>query len=147
VNSDFLELLACLRDRSVRFLVVGGYAVAAHGHVRATKDLDIWVEPALANASKVILALADFGAPLGGLGVHDLAAPARGFMMGLPPRRIDVLTSVDGLEFDAAWANRVEFPVAVGQVAPFLSRPDLIVNKRAAARPQDLADVAALLER
>jgi hypothetical protein len=144
VNSDFLDLLASLRSHDVLFLVVGGYAVAVHGHVRATKDLDIWVEPDAGNARKVLAALAEFGAPIADLIERDLATPHYGFMMGSPPRRIDVSTTVDGLEFAPAWARRVEIAVADGQLAPFLSLVDLVANKRAAGRPQDLADVAAL---
>lgn len=144
MNKDFLDLIACLTRHDARFLVVGGYAVAAHGHVRATKDLDIWVDPTDANAQRVLGALVEFGAPLADLTASDLAHPHYGFMMGTPPRRIDVLTSVDGLEFADAWARQIAFAVAEGQVAPFLSRTDLVANKRAAGRPQDLADVAAL---
>jgi hypothetical protein len=144
VNSDFLDLLACLQGRNARFLVVGGYAVAAHGHVRATKDLDLWVEPSETNARLVLAALSDFGAPVGDLVVRDLATPHYGFMMGRPPRRIDVLTSIDGVDFDEAWSRRVCFAVAASQDAPFLSLHDLLANKRAAGRPQDLADLAAL---
>lgn len=121
--------------------------MAAHGHARATKDLDVWVEPTADNAARVMAALANFGAPLAGLVERDLATPHYGFMMGAPPRRVDVLTAVDGLDFAESWQRRVVFAVADGQTAPFLSLEDLIANKQAAGRRQELADVAALLRR
>jgi hypothetical protein len=144
MNADFLDLLGCLFAAEARFLIVGGYAVAAHGHVRATKDLDIWVEATPDNANRVIEALVAFGAPLQDLQATDLARPHYGFMMGLPPRRVDVLTSIDGIDFADAWPRRIHVQVGTGVVAPFLGLDDLLTNKRASGRPQDAADVAAL---
>lgn len=125
-------------------MVVGGYAVALHGRPRATKDLDIWVEPSIENAPRVMKALREFGAPLHGLLERDLETPGVGLQIGIPPQRIDVLTNPSGLRFEEAWANRVEVSINANLSCPFIGRDDLIRNKRAAGRPQDVADVAAL---
>jgi hypothetical protein len=103
LNADFLDLPPCFADAEVRRMVVGGYAVAVHGHPRATKDLDLWVEPTVQNAERVVAALQAFGAPLGGMTATGFATPGLGFMMGVPPRRIDA-----GLSFAEAWQRRVE---------------------------------------
>jgi hypothetical protein len=144
MNDDFLDLLSALNAASVRYLVVGAYAVGVHGHPRATKDLDVWVEATADNASRVMAALRAFGAPLGDLAEPDLAVPGMGFKMGVPPRRIDILTTVSGLAFEPAWQRRVEVQFGEGTRAPVLGLTDLIANKRAAARAQDLADAEAL---
>jgi len=124
--------------------VVGAYAVAAHGHPRATKDLDLWVEPSAENAARVLAALRELGAPLQGLTVEDLTSPGVTYQIGLPPLRIDVLTAIDGVpDFAVAWRHR-RAAVLDGLRVVTLGRRELLENKRAAARPQDLADVAAL---
>ncbi|HVH99103.1 MAG TPA: hypothetical protein VM869_10345 [Enhygromyxa sp.] len=143
MNNDFLDLLIELSAANARFMVVGGYAVGVHGHPRATKDLDIWVEPTLDNATRVIAALAAFRAPIGDLTAEDLATPGIGFMMGVPPSRIDILTAIAGLEFGTAWSRRVTRKFGPVE-CPVLSLEDLIENKRAAGRPQDLADADEL---
>ena len=126
-------------------MVVGGYAVGVHGHPRATKDLDIWVEPSQDNAERVMAALVAFVAPLGDLSVEDLATPGTGFMMGRPPSRIDIITKIAGLDFHPAWSRRIVR--SFGDVeCPVISIEDLIVNKRAAGRPQDLVDAEVLEE-
>jgi|CZKU01.1.fsa_nt_gi hypothetical protein len=143
MNADFLDLLTALSAVEARFLVVGGYAVGVHGRPRATKDLDVWIEPSADNARRVIQALRDFGAPLGDLTERDLEAPGTGFKMGEPPARIDVLTQIEGVRFEDAWPRRLE--TSFGSVrCAVIGRIDLLTNKRAAGRPQDLADVAAL---
>jgi hypothetical protein len=140
MNPDFKDLLAAFNAHGVEFLVVGAHALAAHGLVRATKDLDIWVRPEPGNAEHVLAALADFGAPLHDLTIADLARPGLVFQIGVEPIRIDVITSVDGVEFGEAWAERVAARFA-DQDAAVLSRTHLIVNKRAAGRDQDLVDL------
>jgi hypothetical protein len=140
LNRDFRDLLAEFNVQGVEYLVVGAHALAAHGHVRATKDLDIWVRPDVDNAKRVLKALTEFGAPLHDLTEADLANPGTVFQLGLPPLRIDVITAIDGVSFDEAWPARLltkfgDEPTAV------LSREHLIRNKRAAGRAQDLADV------
>src|SRR5438270_1867561 len=99
MSPDFLDLLRALSGAKARFLVVGAYAVGVHGRPRATKDLDVWIEASAANAERVLRALQRFGAPLGDLTEADLATPGTGFQMGMPPRRIDVLTKISGVEF------------------------------------------------
>jgi hypothetical protein len=143
MNADFLDLLTALNAAEARFLVVGAYAVGVHGRPRATKDLDIWIEASADNARRVIQALRDFGAPLGDLAERDLETPGTGFKMGEPPSRIDVLTQIEGVRFEDAWPRRVETSFGDLKCA-VIGRADLLANKRAAGRPQDLADVAAL---
>src|SRR3954471_2406773 len=143
VNRDFRDLFAEFNERSVRFLIVGAYALAVHGHVRATKDLDVWVKPDEDNARRVFRALQAYGAPTDELTEDDFAAPGLTFQIGIAPIRIDVLSSIDGVDFDAAWPKRVTTTYG-DQPVQVISRDDLIVNKRTAARLQDLADVEAL---
>lgn len=102
MNPDFRDLLAAFNARGVDFLIVGAHALAAHGLVRATKDLDVWVRPEPANAERVLAALADFGAPLQDLTVDDLSKPGLIFQIGVEPIRIDVITAIDGVAFPDA---------------------------------------------
>ena len=143
MNSDFKELLATLNAHSVEYLVVGAHALAAHGHVRATKDLDVWVKPSASNAARVLHALAEFGAPLADLTIDDLSRPGLIFQIGVAPVRIDVITRIDGVDFDSAWPDRLQAKLG-GEIVPVLSRVHLIANKKAAGRLQDLADVERL---
>ena len=145
MNPDFLDLLAALVRAEARFLIVGAHALAAHGLPRATGDLDVWVRPDPKNAERVWTALTEFGAPLRAfdLSQADLTAPGVVFQMGEPPRRIDLLTSITGVGFEEAWATRSVHRVGDLDV-PFLGRAALLDNKRATARPKDLADVAVL---
>jgi hypothetical protein len=143
VNPDFKELLLAFNAHEVEYLIVGAHALAAHGHIRATKDLDLWVRPEESNAQKVLLAFSDFGAPLGDLTADDLSKKQTIFQIGLPPLRIDVITDIDGVEFAEAWPDR--FETKFGGVPAFvISRHHLITNKKSAARLQDLADVQQL---
>lgn len=144
MNEDFLELLSALSAADARFLVVGAYAVGVHGRPRATKDLDVWVEASPTNAARVLTALRAFGAPLAGLTETDFSTPGTGFKMGIPPRRIDILTQISGVDFAAAWARRVEAAFGPDVRCGVISLADLLTNKKAAARPQDLADVDGL---
>jgi hypothetical protein len=144
MNPDFVDLLRALLAANARFMVVGAYAVGIHGWPRATKDLDVWVEPSLENAPKLIAALKEFGAPLMGLTEEDLKEPGVGLQIGMPPLRIDILTTVSGLTFAEAWATHVEPQVTEGLRCPVIGLDALLANKRASGRAQDLADVAAL---
>jgi hypothetical protein len=144
MNPDFLDLLRSLLAADVRFMVVGAYAVGVHGRPRATKDLDVWVEPSAENAPKVIRALVAFGAPLMGLTARDLESPGVGLQVGMEPLRIDLLTRVSGPTFEEAWPTHIEAAFAEGVRCPVIGLDSLLANKRAAGRPQDLADVAAL---
>jgi hypothetical protein len=140
VHSDFSDLLSTFNAFGVEYLVVGAHALAAHGRIRATKDLDVWVRPDAENAPRILRALAAFGAPLHGLTAADFAAPGLIFQIGVPPIRIDVITAIDGVQFDAAWAGRTTAHLG-GIPVPVLSRQHLIANKKAVGRLQDLADV------
>ena len=127
MNPDFLDLLAALVRAEARFLIVGAHAMAAHGVPRATGDLDVWVLPEPENAERVWAALTAFGAPLRefDLSPADLSAPGVVFQMGEPPRRIDLLTSITGIDFHDAWATRSVHRVGDLDV-PFLGRAALL---------------------
>jgi hypothetical protein len=145
LNADFKDLLLCLAREHVEYVLVGAYALAFHGVPRATGDIDVLVRPSRDNAERVWRALRAFGAPLSTAGVEpgDFAAPGRVYQIGLPPRRVDILTSISGVAFDEAWASRVEAELE-GATVPFLGRDALITNKRASGRMKDLADVERL---
>lgn len=143
MNSDFRDLLLEFNAAGVEFLVVGAHALAAHGHVRATKDLDLWIRPSDTNAPRVLAALTRFGAPLHDLSVTDLSRPGLVFQIGIPPVRIDLITAIDGVLFEDAWPDRMEAVFGTVKV-PVLSRHHLIANKRASGRLQDLADIERL---
>jgi hypothetical protein len=143
VNPDFRDLFAEFNAHGVEYLVVGAHALAVHGHVRATKDLDIWVRPDLENAKRVLRALAAFGAPAQQLTPADLTEPGLSFQIGVAPVRIDIITSIGGVEFEEAWPVRVLTKFA-DQPVSVLSKQHLIQNKRAAGRTQDLADLERL---
>jgi hypothetical protein len=140
---DFLDLLTALNAADARYLLVGGHAVGFHGVPRATKDVDVWVEASLDNAARVLAALRAFGAPMSGLSEADLSTPGQGFRMGMPPFRIELLTEVSGVRFADAWSRRLRAEIE-GVSLWVIGLTDLLDNKRAAARPRDLADVHAL---
>ena len=106
MNPHFVEILKSFRDEEVEYLVIGAHALAAHGHVRATLDIDLWVRPTAANADRIWRALVRFRAPLSKMSVNDFAEPEVLYQIGLPPSRIDIMTSVTGLDFESAWPNR-----------------------------------------
>lgn len=143
LDKDFNEFVTLFVASDVRFLIVGGYALAAHGLPRATGDLDAWVWINPENAAKVRSALEEFGFSGLGITTDDFSRTNSIVQLGYPPYRIDILTSIDGVEFDAAWDNRLMVDLD-GVEVPFIGRTDLIVNKRAAGRPQDVADVKRL---
>jgi hypothetical protein len=140
MSPDFKDLLSAFNAHRVEYLVVGAHALAVHGYVRATGDLDVWVRPEPANAGRVIEALQSFGAALHDLTEADLTRAGTVFQIGVAPIRIDVLTSIDGVEFEDAWSARLTARFAE-QAVPVLSARHLIANKRTVGRPQDLADV------
>jgi hypothetical protein len=143
VNPDFSDILSAFSAEDVEFLVVGAYALAAHGLPRATRDLDLWVGTAGRNPERVRHALVRFGAPVEELSIEDLRRADLVFQIGVAPQRIDVLTSIDGVDFAPAWSARLDAELG-GLRVPVLSREHLIQNKRATRRPQDLADLAWL---
>ncbi len=140
MNPDFHDILSAFCAERAEFLLIGAYALAVHGLPRATGDLDIWVNTVGDNPARVRRGLERFGAPIEQLEADDLSTPDLVFQIGLPPRRIDILTSIDGLEFAGAWSRRIESEVG-GLRVPVISRDDLIRNKEATGRPQDIADI------
>ncbi len=139
---EFKELLSIFNEYGVRYLIVGGFAVMVYSEPRYTKDLDVWIEASPENASKVFAALQAFGAPLEGITENDFSG--NGFyQMGRPPARIDVMMSLDGLEFSTSWQNRNRAQFR-GVPVNFLGKDDLIRNKEASGRHQDLADIENL---
>ena len=147
MNADFVDFLAALLAAEARFLVVGAHALAVHGVPRATGDIDIWIDRSPPNVALVWRAMAAVGVPAAAMGVRpaDLEACDTVIQIGLPPRRIGVLTDVTGLAFDTAWDARVVHSIDALDV-PFIGREDLVRNKRATGRYKDLGDIEALGE-
>jgi hypothetical protein len=143
MSPDFLDIVRALSEAEARFIIVGAYAVNLYVDPRATGDLDIWVEPTAQNAAKVINALKDFGAPLNDVSEADFSKSGVTFQIGISPLRIDILTEISGVEFSEAWDDRAMHPFGSFTI-PFLGKKTLIQNKRATARPKDLADLASL---
>jgi hypothetical protein len=143
LNSDLIDLLRALNAEGAKFLIVGGYAFAVHGKLRATKDADIFIGTDPENAQRVWNALRAFGAPLEELQVQDLTVPKTFFIMGRAPNQIDIITTIDGVTFDHAWDNRVAATYGGIEVS-YIGKADLIANKEAAGRPQDRVDVEYL---
>lgn len=144
-NGDFRDVVRALGAANAEFLVVGAHALAIHGVPRATGDLDLFVRPDRENARRVAAALRGFGAKLEAHGVtdDDFAREGTVYEIGLPPRRIDVLTSISGVTFEEAWQTRALLRVDESEV-PALGREAMLKNKRASGRPKDLLDVAAI---
>ena len=147
LSPDFLDLLDAFLAEDVRFLLVGAHAVGVHGAPRATGDIDLWSQPDEANAELAWRALLAFGAPVQahGLTVEDLASAGTVHQVGLPPFRIDVLTRIDGVDFEGAWRRRHVQAVG-GRELPYLGLRDLLENKRASGRTKDLLDIELLRE-
>ena len=143
MNKGYKEMLQCLLEENVRFLLVGAYAVAVHGFPRATKDIDFFVWATPENAANLMRALTKFGAPLHDISEADLSSEGVVFQIGNSPRRIDIMTNISGVKFEQAYANRTTISIE-GIEVPVISLEDLIANKRASARTQDLADVEKL---
>jgi predicted nucleotidyltransferase len=143
LNKDYKEMLQRLLEENVRFLLVGAYAVAVHGFPRATKDIDFFVWATPENAAKLMRALAKFGAPLHDISEADFSSEGVVFQIGNSPRRIDIITNISGVKFEQAYANKTTISIE-GIEVPVISLEDLIANKRASARTQDLADVEKL---
>lgn len=142
-TKDFEELFALFADEGVEFVVIGAYAMAFHELPRYTKDIDILVRADATNARRIVRALDAFGFAASGLSDADFATPGRTVQLGVEPTRIDIWTEIDGVSFDAAWSDREEGSYGSVRV-PFISRANLILNKRASGRKQDLADLERL---
>ncbi|PKO02449.1 MAG: hypothetical protein CVU43_08000 [Chloroflexi bacterium HGW-Chloroflexi-5] len=142
-NQDFKEFFESLNNNHVRYLVVGGYAVAFHGHPRYTKDIDIWVERSRENSRALILAIEQFGMGSLGLMEEDFLLPDQVIQLGCPPDRIDILVSITGVDFSECYPNRLE--VILNDVKiNFIDLEHLKQNKKASGRLQDLADLKKL---
>ena len=145
LNSDYKDILSILSEKKVKFILVGAYAMAVHGYPRSTMAIDLWVMPDPENALLLMRALEIFGAPLGDITQDDLQKEDLIFQIGVAPRRIDILSSIDGLKFSDAFA-RSQLINIEGIPVHVLSLQDLITNKRATGRTKDLADAEFLEE-
>jgi predicted nucleotidyltransferase len=143
LNQDFKEFIQSLNDNGVRYLVVGGYAVALHGHPRYTKDLDVWIEMSTENASRLIKALKQFGFGSLGLKEEDFLVADQVVQLGQPPNRIDLLAAASGVNFETCYRSRLSVEVDGVPVA-FIDLENLRKNKQATGRLQDLADLENL---
>lgn len=143
LNPDYRDILSALTVEKAEFLLVGAYALAAHGLPRATGNLDLWVKPDSDNAARVMSALGAFGVPVKNLSAEDFTRRGTVVQIGAAPQRIDLMTTLDGVAFDYAWPRRLDIELD-GIRIPVLSRDDLATNKRAVGRPQDLADASWL---
>jgi predicted nucleotidyltransferase len=143
---DYLDLLSSFNDHGVKYMVIGGYAVSYHAQPRATKDLDIFIQADAENAKAIYAALSEFGAPMANIREADFCDQSVFMRIGREPWAIDILSRIDGIDFETAWENRTRVKVDETRklFACFISDDDLITTKLAAGRPQDLADVAAL---
>lgn len=143
LNEDYKDMLRALSEEKVKFLLVGAYALGAHGYLRSTLDIDIWIMPSPENADAVLRALQQFGAPLHDLKKEDLQKDDTVFQIGVAPRRIDIMTGATGLQFEPAYQNSIPIDIS-GIEVRILSIEDLIVNKKATGRTKDLADAETL---
>ena len=143
LNSDFHDILSAFCEAKVEFMIVGAYAVAAHGLPRATGDIDLWIKRSPENAERVWEALTKFGAPLSDLSQQDFITPGTVVQFGVTPSRIDILTQITGVNYEEAKRRKIMIEIE-GMKVPVISLSDLIWNKRAVDRPQDKADVARL---
>jgi len=143
LHDDYRDMLCLLNEEQVEYLLIGGWAISFHAKFRYTEDLDLWVRPSQDNATRLMRALRRFGAPLANVSESDFVQPRYGLHIGVPPCRIDILTTIAGVTFDQAWRNRVaesmnDIPINV------IGREDLVRNKQAAGRDRDLKDLQAI---
>ncbi len=143
LDANFADFLKSLNARGVEYLVVGGYAVGYHGFVRATGDLDVFVRLSAENAANLIAAFADFGCTVPELTAAVFLEPGRIVRLGVPPIRLEVMNEISGVTFEECFGKRIEETIDGLRVC-FIDRESLLLNKRAAGRPKDLADIAAL---
>jgi len=143
MSKDLREILQAFNAHGVKYLVVGGYAFGAYSEPRTTKDIDLWIRTDAENAKAVFAALAGFGAPIAGMSSADFM-DGKVFYFGQAPNRVDILQKIDGVSFDEAWRNRVEGKIDGEIPSQIISRDDLIRNKLASGREQDLLDVKVL---
>lgn len=140
LNENFRDMLLALNDSGAEFLLVGAYALAAHGCPRATGDIDFWVRADAENARRVYAALNAFGAPMYQVTIEDFATPGIVFQIGVAPQRIDILTTISGVQFEDAWKNRLTVEIE-GISVTVLGLQDLLLNKQSTGREKDAADI------
>ena len=145
LNEDYKDMLQTLLDNEVKFLIVGAYALAAYGYPRATGDFDIWIEASAENSKKILSSLTSFGAPTSGLTGKTFMEKGIVFQIGIAPRRIDLITHIDGVDFSDAYPS-IKTIVIEGLNLPFISKENLIQNKKSTGRDKDLVDVKHLEE-
>jgi hypothetical protein len=143
LNQDYKEMLSTLLEENVKFLLVDAYALAALGYPRATGDMDIFIQPDENNAKKVYKALIKFGAPLQNITADDFSTPGTIFQIGVIPRRIDIINSIDGVTFENAYRDRVIIEIESLSI-PVLSKDDMIRNKTSTGRAKDKVDADTL---
>ncbi|OGW76017.1 MAG: hypothetical protein A2Z72_02005 [Omnitrophica bacterium RBG_13_46_9] len=143
LNEDYKEMLQNLLDNKVKFLIVGAYAMGAYGYPRATGDLDIWVEASTENSKRIYKSLTIFGTPLSDITKNTFSEKGIIFQIGVPPRRIDIITHIDGVDFQTAYETKEEIAVENIKI-PFLSKENLIKNKESTGREKDRLDAGYL---
>jgi hypothetical protein len=143
LSKDFKEFVELLNSNQVKYLIVGGYALAFHGHPRYTKDIDIWILTDPKNAKKMLMVLNDFGLSQLGLKEEDFLTPDTLIQLGYPPNRIDILTGATGIDFDECYAQKISFEIG-GLTVDLIDIENLKKNKQATGRLQDLADLEHL---
>ena len=143
LNKDFREFVESLNSNKVKYLIVGGYAIAFHGHPRYTKDLDVWIEMSEENAVNVMRALRDFGFAQLDVSKEDFLNEAMVVQLGYPPNRIDLINSPDGVNFAECYTSKIEIEIE-GVKIPVINLENLRKNKKASGRLQDLADLEKL---
>ncbi len=144
-EQDFFDMIESLESENCKFLIVGGYAMAFNGYIRATGDIDILVKPDKNNSRKVIRALKNFGAPISGLTASDFEKEGTIFQIGLPPVRIDIITKIDGVSFNEAFKDRKYYSIKKNKI-PYISIDIIIKNKRASGREKDILDIKELMK-
>lgn len=145
LNEDYKEMLQILLNNKVKFLIVGAYAMGFHGYPRATGDFDIWVENSLENSKNIYRSLSEFGAPLSKILEDTFTKKGIIFRIGMAPRRIDIITYIDGVDFEEAYKAKETIELE-GLSLPFLSKEDLIKNKQSTGREKDKLDIKYLRE-
>lgn len=143
LNKDYKEMLQILLKNKVKFLVVGAYAMGAYGYPRATGDIDIWIESSPGNSEKIYQSLSEFGAPISDIEQKTFCEEGIIFQIGLAPRRIDIITKIEGVNFQNAYSDKREIEVE-GIKIPFISKEDLIRNKESTGREKDKLDAKYL---
>ena len=143
LNKDYREMLQILLDNKIKFLVVGAYAMGAYGYPRATGDFDLWVETSPENSEKIYQSLSQFGAPLSDITKTTFCEEGIVFQIGVAPRRIDIITKIDGVDFQKAYPDKQEIEIEDIKI-PFISKEDLIRNKESTGREKDKLDAKYL---